>query len=184
MRLKVEIDVRRPLKRKKKVCKKNKSTFVVNCKYERLGDFCFMCGLMSHTEIFCRRNMDNRSIEAVKEWGHWLRAPPCRAAGVGRSKWLRDEGDAEWEFKLGNDNHKEQFSGNSSMSGEKEADQGCDIRRKDKAGAKTLGQPKFILEKINVEAANSNNRNYSGPEEDELDGLSLEERKRKRCGPF
>lgn len=41
MRIKIKIDVRKPLKRKKKVCRKNGSENIVQCKYERLGDFCF-----------------------------------------------------------------------------------------------------------------------------------------------
>lgn len=54
MRLKIRIDVRKPLKRKKKVIKKDGQEFVVTCKYERLGDFCFSCGgVVSHTERFC-----------------------------------------------------------------------------------------------------------------------------------
>lgn len=54
MRIKIRIDVRRPLKRKKMITRKNGTKFVVNCKYERLGDFCFVCGLVSHTERYCR----------------------------------------------------------------------------------------------------------------------------------
>lgn len=38
MRLKVRIDVRKPLKRKKKICRKDKTEVVVNCKYEKLGN--------------------------------------------------------------------------------------------------------------------------------------------------
>lgn len=60
MRVKIRIDVRKPLKRKKRITRKNGQDFVVTCKYERLGDFCFSCGLVSHTERFCRKNLDNR----------------------------------------------------------------------------------------------------------------------------
>ncbi|XP_074327265.1 uncharacterized protein LOC141665185 [Apium graveolens] len=67
MRIKVRIDVRKPLKRKKKIKRKNGSEFVVSCKYERLGDFCFACGLVSHTERFCRRTLDSRGEGSSKE---------------------------------------------------------------------------------------------------------------------
>lgn len=49
MRVRIRLDVRKPLKRKKKIVKKDKSEVVVTCKYEKLGDFCFICGLLSHT---------------------------------------------------------------------------------------------------------------------------------------
>lgn len=42
MRIKISLDVRKPLKRKKKICKRDKSEFVVHCKYEKLGDICFI----------------------------------------------------------------------------------------------------------------------------------------------
>ncbi|XP_074346822.1 uncharacterized protein LOC141685625 [Apium graveolens] len=101
MRIKIKIDVRRPLKRKKRIIRKNGTEFTIDCKYERLGDFCFACGLMSHTERFCRRNIDNRGENVQKEWGGWLRAPPRRVASQNRSKWMRNENDADWEAKMG-----------------------------------------------------------------------------------
>lgn len=80
MRIKIKLDVRKPLKRRKKIVRKNGSEFMVTCKYERLGDFCFVCGLMTHTERFFRRNIDSRSEDSQKDWGGWLRAPPRRVA--------------------------------------------------------------------------------------------------------
>lgn len=37
MWIKIKIDVRRPLKRKKKICRKNGTENIIICKYERLG---------------------------------------------------------------------------------------------------------------------------------------------------
>lgn len=96
MRLRIRVDVRKPLKRKKKIVKKDKSEVIVQCKYERLGDFCFTCGLMSHTERFCKKKLESNSGEVSKEWGSWLRAPPRKAVGASKSKWLQEEGDGEW----------------------------------------------------------------------------------------
>lgn len=70
MRLRIRIDVRKPLKRKKKICKKDKPEVVVNCKYEKLGDFCFICGLLSHTEPFCRKKLESSSEIITRYWGH------------------------------------------------------------------------------------------------------------------
>lgn len=53
MRIKIKIDLRKPLKWKKKICRKNGAKCIVFCKYERLGDFCFTCGMVTHTERFC-----------------------------------------------------------------------------------------------------------------------------------
>lgn len=75
MRLRIQVDVRKPLKRKKKISRKNGMELFVQCKYERPGDFCFMCGLLSHTERFCRKKLDPNVLELSKEWGAWLRTP-------------------------------------------------------------------------------------------------------------
>lgn len=106
MRLKIRIDVRRPLKRKKKICKKDKSEVMVNYKYEKLGEFCFICGLLSHTERFCQKKLEAGSGEVNKEWGRWLRAQPRRAASGSRRKWLRDDEGRDWERKEGVDKHR------------------------------------------------------------------------------
>ncbi|XP_074378502.1 uncharacterized protein LOC141720045 [Apium graveolens] len=74
MRLRIRVDIRKPLKRRKKICKKDKSEVMVNCKYEKLGDFCFICGMLSHTERFCQKKLEAGSEEIVREWGPWLRA--------------------------------------------------------------------------------------------------------------
>lgn len=67
MRIKIKVDVRKPLKRKKKISRKNETYFVVQCKYERLGDICFICGMLSHTERFCKKKLDQNVPEGTKE---------------------------------------------------------------------------------------------------------------------
>lgn len=64
MRIKIKIDVRKPLRHRKKITLK-----IVTCKYERLGDFCFSFGLVSHTERFCRKTIDKREGGGSKNWG-------------------------------------------------------------------------------------------------------------------
>lgn len=69
MRIKVRLDVRRPLKRKKKITRRNGVEVIVSCKYERLGDFCFTCGVLTHTERYCRKFLSRDKEEVNKEWG-------------------------------------------------------------------------------------------------------------------
>ncbi|XP_074346817.1 uncharacterized protein LOC141685621 [Apium graveolens] len=86
MRIKVRLDVRKSLKRKKKIIKRNGEEIIVSCKYERLGDFCFSCGILSHTERYCSKFLNQDTEVLQKEWGSWLRAPNRRNAGLVRSK--------------------------------------------------------------------------------------------------
>lgn len=104
MRIKICVDIRQPLKRKKKICRKNGSESIVNCKYERLGDFCFVCGQVSHTERFCGLKLSLKITGEAREWGPWLRAPARRTAGQDRSKFLRDERDSDWGVFQGDSN--------------------------------------------------------------------------------
>lgn len=81
MRIKIKFDVRKPLKRKKKICRKNGAECIVQCNYERLGEFCFTCGMITHTEKFCNKRLAMESSDSLREWGAWLRAPSRRMAG-------------------------------------------------------------------------------------------------------
>lgn len=76
MRLRIRVNVSKPLKRKKKICKKDKTEVMVNCEYEKLGDLCFVCGLLSHTERFCHKKLEAGTEEVSKDWGPWFRAQP------------------------------------------------------------------------------------------------------------
>lgn len=96
-----QYNYKKPLKRKKKLMKRNGEEVMVYCKYERLGEFCFTCGMLTHTERYCRKFLSNANSEPSKDWGSWLRAQPRRAGGIARSRWLREEDDQGWEARQG-----------------------------------------------------------------------------------
>lgn len=183
MRIRVRLDVRRPLKRKKKIVKRNGSEVIVSCKYERLGDFCFTCGVMTHTERYCRKFLNRGSVELDKEWGSWLRAQPRRSAGPGKSKWLREDGDTDWEERQGrvkvNAKSKEVNCGNAGNQLAKE--------RKSRPQLEITENESYPLNTENnltlSKGGKANSNLGDGPEEDELIGLELVERKRMRGGP-
>lgn len=117
MRVKIKVDVRLPLKRRKKICSKNRKESIVNCKYEKLADFCFVCGMLSHTERFCKKRIEGGGDSVTRDWGSWLRAPPRRGAAQGRSKWLREEGDDRWGGNFGSDRDQGFQNSNLAKSG-------------------------------------------------------------------
>lgn len=53
MRVRAQIDVSKPLRRKMKVKPANGDAFYIEFKYERLPTFCFICGLIGHNESSC-----------------------------------------------------------------------------------------------------------------------------------
>lgn len=64
MRIMIRIVARKPLKRRKKIIRKTGKEVIVSCKYERLGDFCFTCGMVTHTERYCGKFL-NESRKGV-----------------------------------------------------------------------------------------------------------------------
>lgn len=62
-------------------------------KYERLGVFCFMCGIIGHTEQFCEKLLDLNHVDGVRVWGLEIRVENRRMGGGGDSRWLREEGE-------------------------------------------------------------------------------------------
>lgn len=119
MRVRFKIDVRKPLKRRKKITKKDGTEIMVECKYERSGEFCFQCGLVSHTYRFCRSSTGGDEEGLAKDWGSWLRAPPRKVVGQTQSKWLRNENDDTWEVRIGGENNKQSFSGGNNSNQDK-----------------------------------------------------------------
>ncbi|KAL8481624.1 hypothetical protein ACS0TY_027940 [Phlomoides rotata] len=93
MRVRVELDVKQPLKRFKKIRMGNGSSMVVTFKYERLHLFCFICGRLGHSESFCDDLFNSKSGEVKKEWGPFLRAPDKRGPIGGGGGWLRNASD-------------------------------------------------------------------------------------------
>lgn len=182
MRVKIRIDVRKPLKRKKRITRRNGQDFIVTCKYERLGDFCFSCGLVSHTERFCRRNLCSGEGGASKDWGVWLRATPRRAAGHGSSKWLREEGNTEWVEKIERENRKARYTGDNYGNQNNEEVARRDFRDNVSKQLTTSGEKKDKYGMINIPLNLSNSNVGIGPGEEELTGLNIEGRKRSRTG--
>ncbi|MBA0603923.1 hypothetical protein Gorai_025059 [Gossypium raimondii] len=89
MRVRVLIDVKKPLKRKKQdLCNVVRS--YVKFKYERLSLFCFYCGRLGYNDSFCEIKMMTRADTEELGWDLSLRAQSRRALSM-NSIWLREE---------------------------------------------------------------------------------------------
>ncbi|MBA0844640.1 hypothetical protein Goarm_023125, partial [Gossypium armourianum] len=93
MRIRVQIDIRRPLKRRKKISFGGKCSYV-NFKYERLSLFCFYCGRLGHNDSFCEERMNLGMKITEMGWDLSLRAQSRRSLAM-NSIWLREEGDGD-----------------------------------------------------------------------------------------
>ncbi|KAL5770359.1 hypothetical protein ACOSP7_014513 [Xanthoceras sorbifolium] len=104
LRVKVRIDVSKPLKRGLRVWLSDfKMMVTVLLRYERLPDFCFACGLIGHGFQECSNKMAR--MEAMNnsspKFGDWLRAPtPGRPSS-------RTQGRGNWRGKSSTQNGEE-----------------------------------------------------------------------------
>lgn len=99
VRIRVSLNVEKPLKRRLKIKREGDNWSWLNFKYERLGTFCFICGIIGHAERDCNIVYANPDKMIEKAYGVWLRAPNRNARNNTGARWLRNkkDGDGMWE---------------------------------------------------------------------------------------
>lgn len=109
VRVRVAINVAKPLKRRMKIKQEGDTCSWINFKYERLSSFCFVCGKLGHAERECSVVYDNPDKTIVRAYGAWLRAPTKSASVNTGSRWLRNMNDSSsawgsktWTSESGN----------------------------------------------------------------------------------
>lgn len=74
MRVRVRINIERPLRVRMKMKKPGADWFWVDFRYERLPSFCFHCGVIGHGDRFCPVAFEKEEMGKEKPYGPWLRA--------------------------------------------------------------------------------------------------------------
>lgn len=100
MRVRVTMDLSKPLKRRMKLRKTGNEWFWITFKYENAPVFCFICGLLGHSDKFCSQLFDKPENEIVRPYGAWMRAPLRRQTKMIGAKWLRT-GEDEFTSEKG-----------------------------------------------------------------------------------
>ncbi|XVF40475.1 hypothetical protein PTKIN_Ptkin01aG0116600 [Pterospermum kingtungense] len=95
MRIKVQINTSKPLKKNKRIRNKDGAFAEVQLKCERLGVFCFVCGMIGHLENFCEVFPSSGQGELFRGWGPKLRAATRRITASGSVRWLRQDMSVE-----------------------------------------------------------------------------------------
>lgn len=72
-RVRILVDETKPIKRFQMIRVKGNNTVKINLKYERLPHFCFLCGMISHTEKDCA-NVSDEDKEAGYGWSMDIKA--------------------------------------------------------------------------------------------------------------
>lgn len=92
MRVRVEINVCKSLKRRKKLLFAKMKECYATFKYEKLTTFCFLYGRLGHGESYCPIRMVEGSKDLLLAWSISLKAPPRRTVGDD-SIWLLKPGE-------------------------------------------------------------------------------------------
>jgi 14-3-3 protein epsilon len=92
MRIRVRLDVRSPLKKEEKVKGQGGEWSTVSFRYERLGIFCYLCGVIGHSHRLCPKLFIMEVDDGVRGWGQKLRAEFRRGRESGGSRWLKEDG--------------------------------------------------------------------------------------------
>lgn len=82
-RVRVWVDITKPLKRFQMIRLKGNNMAKISLKYERLPHFCFLCGFMSHTKKDCT-NVPEEDREGGYKWSLDICASPRK--GLNRNK--------------------------------------------------------------------------------------------------
>lgn len=85
MRVRVKLDILKPLVKKKKLTIKGMKSVWIQLSYKRLPNYCFYCGIISHDYRECTHEKDqkDKEIESALLYGHWLRA------NLQGSRWIK-----------------------------------------------------------------------------------------------
>lgn len=92
LRVRVSISLDVPLKRRMKLKKNAELWSWVNFKYEGVPTFCFICGLIGHSDKFCEKLFEMSEEMIVRRFGAWMKAEPRWKNHFVGSKWLRSGG--------------------------------------------------------------------------------------------
>ncbi|KAK4363011.1 hypothetical protein RND71_018252 [Anisodus tanguticus] len=94
MHVRVRIDVRLPLKCRMQVTIPGGDWITLTFKYERLGTFCFFCGLVGHSDKYCRGLYRISGITREQYlFGSWLRADTRASRHMAGARWIQPAAD-------------------------------------------------------------------------------------------
>lgn len=94
----MELDVRKPLKRRKKLIFASGKEAYVYFKYEKLTTFCFYVAKLGHGESYCPIRMVHGIKELPFGWDITMKVTPRRMVDDDNI-WLRDVG-GNWETNM------------------------------------------------------------------------------------
>jgi len=89
MRIRVALNVNESLKTCTVFEKEDGIAVNLSFKYEKLGVFCYCCGILGHTDQYCPKRLEPGFVDGVQLWGKFLNlSNRSVGGGVSVNKWL------------------------------------------------------------------------------------------------
>ncbi|CAN0861312.1 hypothetical protein LINGRAHAP2_LOCUS8168 [Linum grandiflorum] len=95
MQVRVELDVRKPLRRETKVRLHDDVQLLCPLRCERFQTFCYICGIMGHTEKYCEINFRLPAHQITRRWDDSIRAKFRDEKQKLATKWLKNPTPAQ-----------------------------------------------------------------------------------------
>ncbi|KAL0439453.1 UNVERIFIED_CONTAM: hypothetical protein Slati_2428300 [Sesamum latifolium] len=95
LRIRVGLDVNKPLKRALKIKTTMGEEHMVRFTYERLPSFCYLCGTLGHIATFCEEHFQDGFVDPGENfpYGPWLRKPILVRNRVLQGSLIRNKED-------------------------------------------------------------------------------------------
>lgn len=94
-RVRVLIDVTKPLKKHMKLKRDDQAWSIVEFKFERLLTFCFLCGIIGHGEKVCIKALQGIDNTVEKPYGAYMRAGLRRSMPLAGQRWVAPQTNAD-----------------------------------------------------------------------------------------
>ena len=114
MRIRVDLQLDKPLRRKGKVANADGEKFCVSLKYERLPTFCFLCGRLGHDDKHCQECTNHQNTP--RQYGEWLREYGNTKATGDRTKSTSSDGGEDGGYEERREVHTHTVERNSFAS--------------------------------------------------------------------
>uniref|UniRef100_A0A803QRP6 Reverse transcriptase domain-containing protein n=1 Tax=Cannabis sativa TaxID=3483 RepID=A0A803QRP6_CANSA len=106
LHVRITIDINKPLKRRMKLIKQDGTWIWTTFKYEFVPTFCFICGLIGHSDRFCPRRFEPHFDPTVKPYGEWMKAITKKKNYLIGAQWLRSNNEEEGGVATGGGRHR------------------------------------------------------------------------------
>uniref|UniRef100_A0A803PV21 Reverse transcriptase n=1 Tax=Cannabis sativa TaxID=3483 RepID=A0A803PV21_CANSA len=168
----------------KKLIKPNGDWIWTTFKYEHAPMFCFICGLIGHSEIFCPKRFEEHFDDSIRMYGEWMKAPTRKKNYLIGAQWLRTGREEEEGAADGGDRSRsmrvERVINDSAVIGIDRENYGGDHGMRMEAAQRNRQSEKFVEVNAKESKDQDSHEEASVISQSEKETMLILETKRRR----